>query len=139
MDNVSQSDQYTDDGSSGSKSAGISVDDEEVVAMSMSSQNVETDLSTVQSEASSERRSDSSPNCQVHRSKSRVTQKLSPRRVTVPDNVLKPNEGFVRTRSGRVVKPVKRLLECMSMVISEPHQKDPLAELFSVLSSFMGN
>lgn len=30
----------------------------------------------------------------------------------------------LRTRSGRVVKPVKSLLECISMIISEPNQRD---------------
>lgn len=65
--------------------------------------------------------------------------KASPRKVTGSDTIPKANEGTVRTRSGRLVKPVKRLLECMSMIISEPTKRDPLAELLRVLFSFVGS
>lgn len=49
-----------------------------------------------------------------------------------------PSEGTVRTRSGRLVKPVKRLLECTSMMISETEQLDLLSDLFKVLSALVG-
>lgn len=42
-------------------------------------------------------------------------------------------EGSTTTRAGRVVKPVRRLLESMSMVMGEPASKEPLAALFKAL------
>ena len=41
------------------------------------------------------------------------------------------------TRRGRVVKPVRRLLESMSMIIREPGSVDSLSVLFEVLSTFV--
>ncbi len=78
-------------------------------------------------QVSPENRSDHCPRSQV------------PRKGSGSGTNPRPNDRILRTRSGRVVKPVKRLLECMSMIISEPNQRDPLAELFRVLSSFVGS
>ncbi|XP_045568899.1 uncharacterized protein [Salmo salar] len=53
------------------------------------------------------------------------------------DTVLRPSEGTLRTRTGRVVKPVRRLLESMSQVIAEPDKREHLAALIQALSTFV--
>lgn len=107
------------DGSSASESfsAGAVIDNENVSGGSVNNHRVQV---------SPDNRSDHCHGSQVLRE------------VSGSDTNPKSNDRIVRTRSGRVVKPVKRLLECMSMIISEPNQRDPLAELFRVLSSSVG-
>lgn len=58
-------------------------------------------------------------------------------RTELSETVFRPNESITTTRTGRVVKPVRRLLESMSMVIGESGSKEPLAALFKVLSTFV--
>lgn len=58
-------------------------------------------------------------------------------RAELSETVFRPNESITTTRTGRVVKPVRRLLESMSMVIGESGSKEPLAALFKVLSTFV--
>lgn len=99
------------DGSSASESfsARAAIDNENMSGGSVNNHRVQV---------SPDNRSDHCPRSQVLR------------KVSGSDTNPKSNDRIVRTRSGRVVKPVKRLLECMSMIISEPNQRDPLAELF---------
>lgn len=51
--------------------------------------------------------------------------------------ILRLSESTTTTRTGRVIKPVKRLLESMSMVIEKPGSTEPLAALFEALSIFV--
>jgi len=94
---------------------------------------------TMSGECSFDNRSDHCSKFQAPSNRSGVTMKASQRKVIGSDNTPKANEETVRTRSGRLVKPVKRLLECMSMIIAESSQRDPVAELLRVLSSFVGS
>lgn len=53
------------------------------------------------------------------------------------ETVLRPSRGVTTTRTGRVIKPVKRLLESMRMIIKEPGSTKPLSALFTALSTFV--
>lgn len=102
-----------------------------------SNQSVQAESIVMSNGASSMSRSVRSFKQQASSCKSEHAQRKSPKTVTVVDTALKPNEGTVRTRAGRLVKPVRRLLECMSMILTETGQKDPLAELLKVLSNII--
>lgn len=140
-DDVQESEWSADDLSSASESDSASegIDEEERPGGSVNSHSVQAEPVTMPRESSSDNRSDHCSRVQASSSRSRVTLKASPRKVTGSDTIPKASERTVRTRSGRLVKPVKRLLECMSMILSEPNQRDPLAELLRVLSSFVGS
>lgn len=45
--------------------------------------------------------------------------------------------GTLHTRSGRLVKPVRRLIESMSMLMAEPGKKETLTALMQMLSTFV--
>lgn len=53
------------------------------------------------------------------------------------DNSVGLEGGTLHTRSGRMVKPVRRLIESMSMLIAEPGQKETLTALMQMLSTFV--
>jgi len=106
---------------------------------SVNSHSLRAEPVTMSGECSFDSRSDHCSKFQAPSNRSGVTMKASQRKVIGSDNTPKANEETVRTRSGRLVKPVKRLLECMSMIIAESSQRDPVAELLRVLSSFVGS
>lgn len=140
-DDVKESEWNADDLSSASESDSASegIDEVDRPGGSVNSYSVQAESITMPRESSSDDRSDHCSMFQAPSSRSRVTPKVSQRKVSGSDTILKVNEGTVRTRSGRLVKPVKRLLECMSMILSELNQRDPLAELLRVLSNFVGS
>lgn len=111
--------------------------DGERLQESVNNQSVQGESVVMSSDASSMSRSFESSKHQASSYKSKHGQKKSPRTVTVADTALERNKGTVRTRAGRLVKPVRRLLECMSMILTESGQKDPLVELLKILSSLI--
>lgn len=111
--------------------------DGERLQESVNNQSVQGESIVMSSDASSMSRSFGSSKHQASSYKSEHGQKKSPRTVSVADMALERNEGTVRTRAGRLVKPIRCLLECMSMILTESGQKDPLAELLKILSSLI--
>lgn len=101
----------------------------------VSNQSVQAESIVMSNDASSMSRSVRSSKHQGSSCNSVHSQKKTQRTGTVADTALKPNEGTLRTRAGRLVRPVRRLLECMSMMLTESGQKDSLADLLQILSN----
>lgn len=81
--------------------------------------------------------SSSSLDCLSHCSSVKSSVIVEENDTAEKDNSVKLKGSTVQTRSGRMVKPVRRLIESMSMLMTEPGKKETLTALIQMLSTFV--